>query len=115
MVWFGFAAFATAAQVAIMSLMVWPGAAAVAVPASAVLFVAAGLYQFSELKQACLRVCQQPFSFFFMNWTDKPEGVLRRYADLGRMNAYYEAKISLRDGLRRVLADVESRSAATIK
>ena len=77
MVWFGFAAFATAAQVAIMSLMVWPGAAAVAVPASAVLFLAAGLYQFSELKQACLRVCQQPFSFFFLNWTDKPEGVLR--------------------------------------
>jgi predicted metal-binding membrane protein len=57
--------------------MVWPGGAAVAAPASAVLFLAAGLYQFSELKQACLRVCQQPFSFFFLNWTDKPEGVLR--------------------------------------
>ena len=37
-----------------MSLADWPGAAAVAMPASAVLFLAAGLYQFSALKQACL-------------------------------------------------------------
>ena len=46
-------------------------------PASAALFLLAGLYQFSALKQACLRACQQPFSFFFLNWTDRPGGVFR--------------------------------------
>ncbi len=76
-VWFGFAAVATAAQVGMMSLVAWPGAAGIAMPASAALFLAAGLYQFSALKQACLRACQRPFSFFFLNWTDRPGGVFR--------------------------------------
>ena len=76
-VWFGFAAFATLAQIAAMSLAATPGVASIAVPASAALFLVAGLYQFSALKQACLRACQQPFSFFFLNWTDRPGGVFR--------------------------------------
>jgi predicted metal-binding membrane protein len=37
----------------------------------------AGLYQFSAFKQACLRVCQRPFPFFFANWTTQTSGVLR--------------------------------------
>jgi predicted metal-binding membrane protein len=40
-------------------------------PASAGLFVAVGLYQFSPLKRACLSQCQRPFPFFFANWTEK--------------------------------------------
>lgn len=76
-VWFGFAACATVAQIGTMSLVAWLGAASIAMPASAVLFLAAGLYQFSALKQACLRACQRPFSFFFLNWTDRPGGVFR--------------------------------------
>ncbi len=38
-------------------------------------FVGAGLYQFSTLKRACLAQCQRPFPFFFANWTNKPRGV----------------------------------------
>lgn len=76
-VWLGFAAIATVAQVSAMSLAASPGAASIAMPASAALFLAAGLYQFSALKQACLRACQQPFSFFFLNWTDRRGGVFR--------------------------------------
>jgi predicted metal-binding membrane protein len=76
-IWFGFAAFATLAQLGVMSLVALPGASRLAAPASAVLFVAAGLYQFSALKQACLSACQRPFSFFFLNWTDRPGGVFR--------------------------------------
>jgi predicted metal-binding membrane protein len=76
-VWLGFAALATLAQVTAMSLAASPGIASIAMPASAALFLAAGLYQFSALKQACLRACQQPFSFFFLNWTDRPGGVFR--------------------------------------
>jgi predicted metal-binding membrane protein len=76
-VWFGFSIVATLAQLGVMSLAAWPGAASVAAPASAVLFLVAGLYQFSALKAACLRACQRPFSFFFLNWTDRPRGVFR--------------------------------------
>lgn len=84
-VWFGFAAFATVAQAATMSLAASPGVARIAMPASAALFLAAGLYQFSALKQSCLRACQQPFSFFFLNWTDRPGGVFR----LGLRQGFY--------------------------
>ena len=41
------------------------------------LFLAAGLYQFSSLKRACVTQCQHPFSFFFANWTETPRGVFR--------------------------------------
>jgi predicted metal-binding membrane protein len=42
---------------------------------SGALFVAAGLYQFSALKRACLTLCQRPFPFFFANWTEERAGV----------------------------------------
>jgi predicted metal-binding membrane protein len=76
-VWFGFASLATVAQLGVMSLAAWPGMPGVAVPVSALLFLIAGLYQFSALKQACLTACQRPFSFFFLNWTDRRSGVFR--------------------------------------
>ncbi len=41
------------------------------------IFLGAGLYQFSALKQACLTLCQRPFPFFFANWTAERGGVLR--------------------------------------
>lgn len=44
---------------------------------SGAIFVAAGLYQFSALKHACVTQCQRPFPFFFANWTTEPRGVLR--------------------------------------
>jgi predicted metal-binding membrane protein len=44
---------------------------------SAVIFTAAGAYQFSRLKHACLTHCQQPFPFFFINWATTTQGVFR--------------------------------------
>lgn len=44
---------------------------------SGAIFISAGLYQFSAFKHSCLTHCQQPFPFFFANWTTKPVGVLR--------------------------------------
>ncbi|MEO1198801.1 MAG: DUF2182 domain-containing protein [Pseudomonadota bacterium] len=44
--------------------------------AAAVLGVA-GLYQFSNLRTACLTKCRAPFNYFFANWTERPMGVLR--------------------------------------
>jgi len=41
------------------------------------IFLGAGLYQFSALKQACLKLCQRPFPFFFSNWTTERSGVFQ--------------------------------------
>jgi predicted metal-binding membrane protein len=76
-VWLCFAIAATVVQLAL-------GRAALALPSgwlgpetSAGLFVGAGLYQFSSLKQACLRQCRGPFSFFFLNWKTTTRGVFQ--------------------------------------
>ncbi|MDX8478588.1 DUF2182 domain-containing protein [Mesorhizobium sp. VK24D] len=37
----------------------------------------AGLYQFSGLKQACLKKCRNPFSILFANWSAKPGRIFR--------------------------------------
>src|SRR5262245_12584433 len=39
--------------------------------------VAAGLYQFTPLKAACLRHCQSPILFLSQNWRSGPAGALR--------------------------------------
>lgn len=40
-----------------------------------VLLLAAGAYQFTPLKSACLRHCQSPFMYFARNWKTKASGV----------------------------------------
>jgi predicted metal-binding membrane protein len=44
---------------------------------SGALFLAAGFYQFSAMKRACLTQCQHPFTFLLANWTPEPRGVFR--------------------------------------
>jgi predicted metal-binding membrane protein len=44
---------------------------------SGAIFMGAGLYQFSRFKHSCLTHCQQPFPFFFANWTTTTPGVFR--------------------------------------
>jgi predicted metal-binding membrane protein len=46
-------------------------------PAAGLVLIGAGAYQFSALKHACLMRCQNPFSFFFVNWATTPRGVFR--------------------------------------
>jgi predicted metal-binding membrane protein len=41
------------------------------------LFVAAGIYQFTPLKQACLRLCWSPLSFVANHWRDGSVGAVR--------------------------------------
>jgi len=41
------------------------------------LFVAAGIYQFTPLKHACLRLCRSPFDFVANHWQDGAGGALR--------------------------------------
>jgi predicted metal-binding membrane protein len=42
-----------------------------------VLFIAAGLYQFTPLKRVCLTSCRSPFDFVINHWRDGAGGALR--------------------------------------
>lgn len=45
--------------------------------AGALALLVAGLYQFSGLKEACLKKCRNPFSTLFSNWSAKPIRIFR--------------------------------------
>jgi len=75
-VWLAFALAAAAVQTALtgsgfLNGNMMPASAWV----SAAIFAAAGLYQFSAFKHACLTKCRHPFPFFFANWKTTPRGV----------------------------------------
>ena len=77
LVWTGFSAAATAAQwaldeLALLSPMMSTSNALLA----GGLFVAAGIYQLTPLKQACLAHCRSPFAFLFNRWRDGAGGAL---------------------------------------
>ena len=77
-VWLGFAAGATLAQFLFTrAALIDDGMASANGLFSGAVFVAAGCYQFSALKHACLRQCRQPFPFFFAHWQTTPRGVFR--------------------------------------
>jgi predicted metal-binding membrane protein len=48
-----------------------------------VLFLAAGLYQLTPLKRACLIACRSPFDFVVNRWRDGAVGALRMGAEHG--------------------------------
>ncbi|MGB6350781.1 MAG: DUF2182 domain-containing protein [Pseudolabrys sp.] len=77
-VWFTFSVFAALAQI-IFARAALIDASMVSSSGlfSGAIFVAAGAYQFSKLKHACLTRCQQPFPFLFANWATTTRGVFR--------------------------------------
>ncbi len=44
---------------------------------SSALFFVAGLYQFTDLKQACLTRCRTPLAYFISHWQRGPQGAFR--------------------------------------
>jgi len=74
-VWFGAAMLLTVLQLFLMRVSLLDPMAAASPLFSGAVFIAAGVYQFSALKHACLTQCQHPFRFFFANWTAEPHGV----------------------------------------
>jgi predicted metal-binding membrane protein len=77
-VWIAFAAAAAALQWLLtefryMSPLMEPVQSVVA----GTMICAAGVYQFSPAKNACLIKCRSPFAYFFANWTARPGGVYR--------------------------------------
>ena len=75
-VWLGFALLATLLQWNLVRAGLLDGGK-VGRLLGGTIFVVAGFYQFSALKQACLTLCQRPFPFFFSNWTTERSGVFR--------------------------------------
>ncbi len=49
---------------------------AIAGRSAAFAVIAAGLYQFTPFKAACLRHCRNPLTYFLSNWRDGPRGAL---------------------------------------
>ena len=77
-VWLTFAAFATGLQWGLTRMMLLSPAMAVESPVvSGALFVAAGIYQFLPVKQACLRHCRAPTEFLASHWRAGAAGALR--------------------------------------
>lgn len=65
---------AAAAIFAAISLVARNGTGAFAAPAALVI---AGLYQFSALKESCLKKCRNPFAILFARWSDRPSRIFR--------------------------------------
>jgi predicted metal-binding membrane protein len=75
-VWIGFAAAAVLLQAALTRLALLEPAMVSASPLfSGAIFIGAGAYQFSQLKQACVTHCQRPFPFFFANWSTERRAI----------------------------------------
>lgn len=74
--WLGAAIVLTLLQALLMRFDTFDGRMAFTNPfISGAMFLAAGAYQFSQVKHACLTHCQHPFRFFFANWTSAPRAV----------------------------------------
>ena len=83
-VWGGFSLIATAAQWALQQgALLSPMLGLVSSVLGGVLFILAGLYQFTSLKHVCLRHCRSPFAFVLNHWRDGWVGALRMGAGHG--------------------------------
>jgi len=77
-IWFGFSVVAALAQIVLTrAALLDTSMASASGLFSGVIFIGAGLYQFSALKHACLNRCQHPFPFFFANWATTTRGVFQ--------------------------------------
>jgi predicted metal-binding membrane protein len=83
--WGGFSIAATLAQWGLESVaLVSPMAMSVtSARLAGDLFLAAGLYQLTPLKHACLIACRSPFDFVINRWRDGALGALRMGAEHG--------------------------------
>jgi predicted metal-binding membrane protein len=77
-VWMGFAVVAALLQRSLTALAILdPALVAASALFSGAVFVGAGAYQFSPLKQACVTVCRQPFPYLLAHWSTEPGRIFR--------------------------------------
>jgi len=73
--WLGYSLLAAAAQVALArAAFLSPMLQSTSVVLSAAILLAAGLFQFTALKEACLAKCRTPLGFFLAEWRDGAAG-----------------------------------------
>jgi predicted metal-binding membrane protein len=76
-VWSGYSALAALLQSAAQSFALWSCADMAVAPAvSAGLLIAAGVFQWTPLKEACLRGCRTPLGFLVAEWRSGSRGAL---------------------------------------
>ncbi len=76
--WIGYALAAAAAQLALArAALLAPQLQSTSAGLSAAILVAAGLFQFTPLKDQCLAKCRHPLAFFLAEWRDGKAGALR--------------------------------------
>ena len=77
-VWVGFSALAALAQWALHEgALLSPGMAASSSRVAGAILIAAGVYQLTPAKGACLRQCRSPLGFLLSNWRDGEWGVFQ--------------------------------------
>jgi predicted metal-binding membrane protein len=77
-VWLVFAVVAALLQRSLIGLaLLGPDLVAASSLLSGAIFIAAGAYQFSPLKQACVTVCRQPFPYLLAHWSIDPGRIFR--------------------------------------
>jgi predicted metal-binding membrane protein len=77
-VWVGFSAFATLAQWALhQAAALSPELAASSPQLGGAILCAAGLYQLTPFKRACLTHCRSPLGFLLSHWRDGTAGALQ--------------------------------------
>jgi predicted metal-binding membrane protein len=84
LVWCGFSLVAAGVQWGLARLaLLSPMMATTSVVVGGVLLLAAGLYQVTPLKQACLRKCRSPFAFVSRHWRPGTKGAVRMGVEHG--------------------------------
>lgn len=74
-VWLGYAATAALAQwVLVRAMLLGPSLAIAAAPLGAAVLIAAGIFQLTPLKSACLHRCRSPLALFLGHWRDGVAG-----------------------------------------
>lgn len=85
LVWWLFSLGATLLQRALSGLLlITPMMETTAPWAGGILLLAAGLYQLTPLKAACLQACRSPLSFIMQRWRGGTVGAFRMGVDHGR-------------------------------
>ncbi len=75
--WTGYAGMAALAQVALSrAALLTPMLQSASIALSAAILLAAGAFQFTSLKDACLTKCRSPLAFFLAEWRDGKAGAL---------------------------------------
>jgi predicted metal-binding membrane protein len=75
--WTGYAAVAAVGQVILArAALLTPMLQSASIALSAVILLAAGAFQFTSLKDACLTKCRTPLAFFLAEWRDGKAGAL---------------------------------------